>query len=67
MLFIWKSAGAPLCPDTHEFIKICLCVKVIPGYELTETCFSATVMGSHDRTTGYVGGPTTACDIKLVD
>jgi hypothetical protein len=24
-------------------------------------------MDSHDRTTGCVGGPTTACEIKLVD
>lgn len=61
------SGGAPLSPDTHELIKICLCVKVIQGYGLTETCSSATVMDSHDRTTGRVGGPTTGCDIKLVD
>jgi long-subunit acyl-CoA synthetase (AMP-forming) len=40
------SGGAPLSPDTHELIKICLCVKVIQGYGLTETCSSATVMDS---------------------
>lgn len=40
------SGGAPLSPDTHELVKICLCVKVIQGYGLTETCSSATVMDS---------------------
>lgn len=40
------TGGAPLSPDTHELIKICLCVKVIQGYGLTETCSSATVMDS---------------------
>ncbi|XP_069684265.1 fatty acid CoA ligase Acsl3-like isoform X1 [Periplaneta americana] len=61
------SGGAPLSPDTHELIKICLCVQVIQGYGLTETCSCATVMDSYDRSTGRVGAPTTVCDIKLVD
>ena len=38
------SGGAPLAPDTHEFIKTCLCVQVLQGYGLTESCSSATVM-----------------------
>ncbi|KAK7790099.1 hypothetical protein R5R35_012622 [Gryllus longicercus] len=61
------SGGAPLSPDTHELIKVCLCVTVTQGYGLTETCACATVMDRHDRSTGRVGGPTTVCDIKLVD
>jgi len=61
------TGGAPLSPDTHELVKICLCVKVTQGYGLTESCSSATVMDTHDRTTGRVGGPTIGCDIKLVD
>ena len=44
------SGGAPLSPDTHELIKICLCVQVIQGYGLTETCSSATVMDSKSLT-----------------
>jgi long-subunit acyl-CoA synthetase (AMP-forming) len=40
------TGGAPLSPDTHELIKICLCVQVTQGYGLTETCSSATVMDS---------------------
>lgn len=41
---IVASGGAPLSPDTHEFIKTCLCNSVIQGYGLTETCAAATAM-----------------------
>ncbi|KAL0274114.1 UNVERIFIED_CONTAM: hypothetical protein PYX00_006617 [Menopon gallinae] len=61
------SGGAPLSPDTHDFVKACLCVQVLQGYGLTESCSSATVMDTHDRTTGRVGAPTIGCDIRLVD
>lgn len=40
------SGGAPLSPDTHEFIKTCLCNSVIQGYGLTETCAAATAVDS---------------------
>lgn len=40
------SGGAPLSPDTHEFIRICLCNTVVQGYGLTETCAAAVVMDS---------------------
>lgn len=59
------SGGAPLSPDTHTQVKICLCVTVTQGYGLTETCSCATVMDAHDRSTGRVGAPTTVCDIRL--
>nr|XP_012144198.1 PREDICTED: long-chain-fatty-acid--CoA ligase 3 isoform X3 [Megachile rotundata] len=57
--------GAPLTPDTHTQVKICLCVTVTQGYGLTETTSCATVMDVHDRSTGRVGAPTTVCDIRL--
>lgn len=41
---IIMCGGAPLAPDTHEQIKLCLCVHVIQGYGLTETTSGATVM-----------------------
>ncbi|XP_011881696.1 PREDICTED: long-chain-fatty-acid--CoA ligase 4 isoform X1 [Vollenhovia emeryi] len=59
------SGGAPLSPDTHNQVKLCLCVTVTQGYGLTETTSCATVMDMHDRTTGRVGAPTTVCDIRL--
>ncbi|XP_050460499.1 fatty acid CoA ligase Acsl3 isoform X6 [Cataglyphis hispanica] len=59
------SGGAPLSPDTHNQVKLCLCVTVTQGYGLTETTSCATVMDTYDRTTGRVGAPTTVCDIRL--
>lgn len=38
------SGGAPLTPETHMQMKICLCLTVTQGYGLTETCACATVM-----------------------
>lgn len=43
---LMMSGGAPLSPDTHEQIKLCLCTDVIQGYGLTETTSGATVMDS---------------------
>lgn len=40
------SGGAPLSPETHTQVKLCLCVTVTQGYGLTETCSCATVMDS---------------------
>ncbi|XP_050670351.1 long-chain-fatty-acid--CoA ligase 4 isoform X2 [Leptidea sinapis] len=61
------AGGAPLAPDTHTQVRLCLCSDVIVGYGLTETTSCATVMDPHDRSTGRVGAPTTGTDIKLVN
>lgn len=41
---VMLSGGAPLSPDTHEQIQLCLCTDVVQGYGLTETTSGATVM-----------------------
>ncbi|CAH2243181.1 jg3976 [Pararge aegeria aegeria] len=61
------SGGAPLAPDTHAQVRLCLCCDVVAGYGLTETTSCATVMDPLDRSTGRVGAPTTGTDIKLVN
>nr|UTI67604.1 long chain acyl-CoA synthetase [Kerria lacca] len=61
------SGGAPLSPDTHEFIRICLCNTVVQGYGLTETCAAAVVMDINDMTMGRAGSPLTVCDVRLTD
>lgn len=38
------AGGAPLSPETHEQVKLCLCTDVVQGYGLTETTSGATVM-----------------------
>ncbi|XP_047987467.1 long-chain-fatty-acid--CoA ligase 4 [Leguminivora glycinivorella] len=60
------SGGAPLSPDTHAQVRVCLCCDVVTGYGLTETTSCATVADAHDRSTGRVGAPTTGTDIRLV-
>ncbi|KAL3282329.1 hypothetical protein HHI36_005516 [Cryptolaemus montrouzieri] len=61
------TGSAPLSPETNEQINNCLCLKIIQGYGLTETCSSATVQDLDDLSFGRVGAPTTVCDIKLVN
>ncbi|XP_041988112.1 long-chain-fatty-acid--CoA ligase 4 isoform X2 [Aricia agestis] len=61
------SGGAPLAPDTHTQVRLCLCCDVVAGYGLTETTSCATVMDILDRSTGRVGAPTTGLEIKLVN
>ncbi|XP_014369067.2 long-chain-fatty-acid--CoA ligase 4 isoform X2 [Papilio machaon] len=61
------SGGAPLAPDTHTQVRLCLCCDVVVGYGLTETTSCATVMCPHDRSTGRVGAPATGVDLRLVD
>lgn len=46
---VMLAGGAPLSPDTHEQIKLCLCTDVVQGYGLTETTSGATVMDSEFR------------------
>jgi long-chain acyl-CoA synthetase len=38
------SGGAPLSADTHEQIRLCLCLEMTQGYGLTETTAGACVM-----------------------
>lgn len=61
------AGGAPLSPDTHTQVRICLCCDVVAGYGLTETTSCATVMDQYDRSTGRVGAPTSGTDIRLMD
>uniref|UniRef100_U5EWU9 long-chain-fatty-acid--CoA ligase n=1 Tax=Corethrella appendiculata TaxID=1370023 RepID=U5EWU9_9DIPT len=61
------SGGAPLSPDTHEQIKLCLCVNVIQGYGLTETTSGATVMDHYDMQYGRVGAASSTNLIRLIN
>merc|ERR1719513_67240 len=50
------TGGAPLAPDTHEFIRVCLGLTLVQGYSLTETTCTGTCMECDDMSTGG-GGP----------
>uniref|UniRef100_A0A6G1SB85 long-chain-fatty-acid--CoA ligase n=1 Tax=Aceria tosichella TaxID=561515 RepID=A0A6G1SB85_9ACAR len=59
--------GAPLSPETHEFIQAILNVNVVQGYGLTETTASATLMDVHDLDSCVAGAPLKDVFIRLVD
>ncbi|XP_050530639.1 fatty acid CoA ligase Acsl3 isoform X2 [Daktulosphaira vitifoliae] len=57
--------GAPLTPETHVLIKICLCDIVMQGYGLTETSSCGCAMSRDDRSIGRAGAPLTVNDFIL--
>ena len=59
------SGGAPLAPDTHDYLKTVLGCPILQGYGLTETCAGGTVTSSLDMHLGRVGGPLTCVQVKL--
>jgi len=60
------SGGAPLSPETEEFMNVCFCCPIGQGYGLTETCAGGTLAHAWDQSTGRVGRPIPCCEIKLV-
>merc|ERR1719192_477819 len=61
------TGGAPLSPETHEFIRVCLGLTLVQGYSLTETTCSGTCMEWGDMNVGKVGAPMAGMEIKLVN
>lgn len=61
------SGGAPLHPETHEFIKICFGCDVLQGYGLTETTGAATSLDPSSNGNAGVGSPIGNVAVRLVD
>jgi len=61
------TGGAPLSPETHEFIRTCLGITLVQGYSMTETTCSGTCMEPTDDSVGRVGPPMAGIEIKLVN
>jgi len=61
------SGGAPLSPETHQYIRTCMGCPVLQGYGLTETGACATMMQLDENTTGNVGPPVNGVQIRLVN
>ena len=62
------TGGAPLSPETHNFIRTCMGMPLLQGYGLTETCSCATAMEvSELSSVGKVGPPNQGIQIKLVN
>ena len=61
------SGGAPLSPETHEYIRTVFGLPLVQGYGLTESCACAAIMDNDDFSTGSSGTPLQGVQIQLVD
>ncbi|KAI7756394.1 hypothetical protein M8C21_005373 [Ambrosia artemisiifolia] len=61
------SGASPLSPDVMDFLKVCFGCPVSEGYGMTESSCVITFMNVNDITSGHVGSPNPACEVKLVD
>jgi len=61
------SGGAPLNPETQEFIYAILGCHVLQGYGLTETCGGGTVQAPGKLRPGEIGPPIPSNEICLED
>ncbi|ETI45168.1 hypothetical protein F443_10149 [Phytophthora nicotianae P1569] len=59
------SGSAPLAPEVLDFCRIALLATVVEGYGQTETCGGVTASPFEDLSTGFVGTPNTAAEIRL--
>merc|ERR1711936_989756 len=61
------SGGAPLSPQTHDYLRTVLGIRLLQGYGLTETSACGAIMAFDQNTTGDVGPPVQGVNIRLVD
>ena len=64
----WMLCGAaPISAEVVDFLRICFSTTFTEGYGQTETTGGATVTLVDDTTSGHVGVPMPASEVKLVD
>eukprot|EP00250_Pteridium_aquilinum_P015835 c22787_g1_i1 orf=379-2475(+) len=61
------SGASPLSADVLDFLRICFGGSVSEGYGMTETACVISACDDSDYTSGHVGSPNPACEVKLVD
>ncbi|KAL2609860.1 hypothetical protein R1flu_028433 [Riccia fluitans] len=64
---ILASGASPISPEVLDFLRICFGCQVTEGYGMTETSCVITNCDKEDLTSGHVGSPNPACEVKLVD
>jgi len=63
---IMISGSAPLAPHVMDFFRSVVSIVVLEGYGLTETTACTTIGSLDDLTSGHIGPPTPAVEMKLV-
>jgi len=61
------SGGAPLSPETHDYIRVAFGLPLVQGYGLTESCACACIMDNDDISTGKSGPPLQGVQIRLIN
>jgi long-chain acyl-CoA synthetase len=60
------SGGAPLARHVEDFLRVCMCCRVVQGYGLTETCAaSAICIPDTPSQVGTVGPPQPCISVRL--
>jgi long-chain acyl-CoA synthetase len=59
--------GASLHPEIQDFMAVCMGVRVIQGYGLTECCGPVSVQEITDYVSGSIGAPIPCLEFKLID
>jgi len=62
-----SSGASPISPEVFTFLRICFGAAVVEGYGMTETACLISITPLGDPTSGHVGAPNPACEIKLAD
>ena len=61
------TGASPISPEVFDFLRVCFTRDIVEGYGMTETACAITLTMPGDPTAGHVGGPVTACEVKLDD
>eukprot|EP00897_Mesotaenium_endlicherianum_P000111 jgi/Mesen1/100/ME1119229C07561 len=61
------TGASPISPEVLDFLKICFGCQVTEGYGMTESTCTISTVNDTDNTSGHVGSPNPACEVKLVD
>ncbi|KAI5078310.1 hypothetical protein GOP47_0005981 [Adiantum capillus-veneris] len=61
------SGASPLSPEVLDFLRICFGGVINEGYGMTETACVISAGDPGDNTSGHVGSPNPACEVKFVD
>jgi long-chain acyl-CoA synthetase len=65
-LRVFLSGGAPLPKYAQDFMQIAMCVPVLQGYGLTETCAATFVQYPNKQShVGTVGPPMPGVQVRL--
>lgn len=64
---VMVTGSAPIAKEVLDFLKIAFCVPILEGYGQTECAAPGSITWVKDPSSGHVGPPYPALEMKLVD